>query len=74
MAKLPIISGIKAVKAFAKIDYRVDHQTGSHMILRNDTYPHRRLSVPRHKTISKGMLRKLIKQAGLSVEEFIDLV
>lgn len=74
MAKLPVTSGINAVKVFAKIGYRVDHQTGSHMILRNDTYPNRRLTVPRHKTLSKGMLRKLIKQAGLSVQEFIDLL
>ncbi|WP_455285409.1 type II toxin-antitoxin system HicA family toxin [[Eubacterium] cellulosolvens] len=34
MPKLPVVSGIEVVKALAKIGYDVDHQTGSHMILR----------------------------------------
>jgi predicted RNA binding protein YcfA (HicA-like mRNA interferase family) len=41
MPKLPIISGIVAVKAFSKLDYEVDHQTGSHIILRQRKYPYR---------------------------------
>ncbi len=74
MPKLPVISGIEIVKALSKIDYQVDHQTGSHMILRNINEPYRRLTVPNHKEISKGTLRAIIKQAGLTVEEFIDLL
>jgi len=34
VSKLPVISGIKVVKALAKIGYEIDHQTGSHFILR----------------------------------------
>ncbi len=74
MPKLPIISGIAAVKAFCKLDYEVDHQTGSHIILRQRKYPFRRLTVPNHKELSKGTLRGLIKQAGLTIEEFVDLL
>ena len=74
MPKLPVVSGKDAVKAFAKIGYQLDHQTGSHMILRHMNEPHRRLSVPNHKEISKGLLRDLIKEAGLTVEEFVDLL
>ncbi len=74
MPKLPVISGIEAVKALSKIGYEVDHQTGSHVILRQNKYPHRRLTVPNHKEIAKGTLRGLIKQAGLTVEEFIELL
>jgi len=33
-------------------------------------HPHRRLVVPDHKEIAKGTLRAIIKQAGLTVEEF----
>jgi predicted RNA binding protein YcfA (HicA-like mRNA interferase family) len=73
MPKLPVISGIEAVKALSKIGYEIDHQTGSHIILRQNKYPHRRLTVPNHKEIAKGTLRGLIKQAGLTVEEFIEL-
>lgn len=48
MPKLPVISGIKVVKALAKLGYEIDHQTGSHMILRHKEEPHRRLTVPNH--------------------------
>jgi predicted RNA binding protein YcfA (HicA-like mRNA interferase family) len=32
------------------------------------------LSVPKHKELDRGTLRKLIKLAGLTVEEFIELL
>lgn len=70
MSKLPRISGREAVKALQKLGYEVDHQTGSHIILRHRDPPHRRLSVPDHKELAKGTLRALIRQAGLTVEEF----
>ncbi len=72
--KLPVCSGKKVVKALRKIGYEVDHQTGSHIILRNVKPPHRRLTVPNHKEIAKGTLRKIIKEAGLTVEEFLELI
>lgn len=74
MAKLPVISGAEAVKAFQKIGYELSHQTGSHMILRSKEPPHRHLSVPNHKELGGGLLRGLIRDAGLTVEEFIKLL
>jgi len=62
------------VKAFRKIGYEIDHQTGSHIILRHREPPHRRLSVPDHRELAKGTLRALIRQAGLTIEEFIELL
>ena len=52
MSKLPVISARDLVKILSKIGYSVDHQTGSHMILRNRNYPHRRITVPSHKEIA----------------------
>ena len=72
--KLPVISGTEAVKALLKIGYEFDQQHGSHIILRHAKPPHRRLSVPNHKELAKGTLRALIREAGLTVEEFIRLV
>jgi len=72
--KLPVVSGMEVIKALAKIGYEVDHQTGSHMILRCREAPHRRLTVPMHKEIAKGTLRTIIRQAGLTVEEFAELL
>lgn len=72
--KLPVVSGIDVVKAFRKIGYELDHQTGSHFILRNFHPPHRRLTVPNHAEISKGTLRAIIREAGLTREEFFELL
>ena len=74
MPKLPVISGKEVVKALTKLGYTVDHQTGSHIILRNKNPPHRRLTVPNHKELAKGTLRAIIKQAGLTREGFVELV
>jgi predicted RNA binding protein YcfA (HicA-like mRNA interferase family) len=70
LRKLPLLSGNKVCNALTKIGYRVDHQTGSHIILRNEIPPYRRLTVPNHKEIAKGTLRAIIRQAGLTLEEF----
>ena len=72
--KLPVVSGGEAVKAFRKLGYEFDEQHGSHMILRHAAPPHRRLSIPNHKELAKGTLRALIREAGLTVEEFAQLL
>ena len=74
MPKLPVVSGREVVKALSKVGFKLDHQTGSHMILRHDEAPHRRITVPNHKEIAKGTLRAIISDTGLSVEEFMDLL
>lgn len=70
MSKLPVISGRELCKILETIGYLIDHQTGSHIILRNIDPPHRRITVPDHKEIAKGTLRKIIKESGLTLEEF----
>ena len=74
MPKLPIISGSDFIKVFKKFGYEIDHQTGSHIILRNKNYPYRRLTIPNHKEIAKGTLRAIIRESGLSREEFMGLL
>lgn len=70
MSKLPVVSGKQLCKLFKKIGYDIDHQTGSHIILRNTNPPYRRLTVPNHNEIAKGTLRAIIRQAGITIEEF----
>jgi predicted RNA binding protein YcfA (HicA-like mRNA interferase family) len=70
MGGLPVVSADETVKAFRKLGYEIDYQTGSHIILRNVSPPHRRLTVPNHKEIAKGTLRALIRQAGIAVDDF----
>jgi len=74
LSKLPVVSGQELCSAFKKIGYLVDHQTGSHIILRNEKPPHRRLTVPNHQEVAKGTLRSILRQAGLTVEELISLM
>jgi len=71
---LPQVSGREVVVALAKLGYEKDRQRGSHIVLRQTAYPHRRLVIPDHKEIAKGTLRAIIKQAGLIVEEFNELL
>lgn len=75
MPKLPRqISGQTLVKAFCKAGYSIDHQTGSHIILWQEKAPYRRLTIPNHQEIAPGTLRAILRQAGLSREEFFALL
>jgi predicted RNA binding protein YcfA (HicA-like mRNA interferase family) len=71
---LPVISAKELIKVLSKLGYQRDHQTGSHIILRNEKYPFRRITVPNHKEIAKGTLRAIIRQIGLTLEEFKRLI
>ena len=73
MGKLPVTTPKKLIKILKLIGYEFDHQRGSHIILRKNEYPHRRITVPEHKEIAKGTLRSIIKESGLSLIEFLDL-
>ena len=70
MSTLPRVSGREVVKALAKFGYKQDRQRGSHIILRQVEYPHRRIVVPDHKEVARGTLRSIIRLTGLTVDEF----
>ena len=74
MPKLPVLSYLEVIKVLNKIGYNIDHQTGSHIVLRQDKEPYRRLTIPNHKEISKGTINSIIRQAGLTREEFLNLL
>jgi predicted RNA binding protein YcfA (HicA-like mRNA interferase family) len=70
VSALPRVSGREVVKALARAGYEQDRQRGSHIILRQQTYPHRRVVVPDHKEVAKGTLRNIIRLTGLTLDEF----
>lgn len=70
MSELPRVSGREVTKALRKVGYEQDRRKGSHIVLRQTTEPHRRVVVPDHKEVAKGTLRAIIKQVGLTVDEF----
>ena len=71
--KLPQVSGEEVVRALGKAGFVLRRQHGSHMILRRDN-PFAQTVVPNHKQIDRGTLRAILRQSGLSVEEFIKLL
>ncbi|MFH1127393.1 MAG: type II toxin-antitoxin system HicA family toxin [archaeon] len=75
MPKLPAsLCSKDIVRAIVRLGYEADHQTGSHIILRQKDEPHRRITVPNHAGIAKGTLRAIIRQLGLTREEFLRLI
>ena len=74
MAKLPTdLSGREVRAALERAGFEFRRQTGSHMILRRDE-PYARAVIPDHKQVRTGTLRRIIADAGLSVEQFMDLL
>lgn len=68
MPELPKISGDEAIKIFQKIGFQAVRQKGSHVVLRRGD---KGCVLPRHKELALGTLRSAIKQAGISVIEFL---
>ena len=73
MARLPVVSGREAVRAFTKAGRMEKRREGNHMILGKPRVPVV-LSIPNHKELDKGLLRGQIRKAGLTVEEFVKLL
>ena len=69
MPHLPVISGRQARKAFEKAGWHFNRQRGSHMVLIKAGLPVN-LSVPDHRELDRVLLRGLIRDAGLTVDEF----
>jgi predicted RNA binding protein YcfA (HicA-like mRNA interferase family) len=59
------------LKALNKAGFRIIHQKGSHIYLTDGKH---KITVPRHETSQKGTLLAIIQQAGLTREEFLNLL
>jgi len=73
MSNLPVISGEECLKLLMKIGYHFLRQKGSHIVVRKDE-PFSQIVIPNHKVLDRGTLRGIIKQTGLSVEEFNKII
>jgi len=74
--RLPVINGRQVIQALQRTGFVVDRIVGSHHVL---VYPHdaaRTVTVPVHagRDLKPGTLRSIIRQAGLTVEEFTELL
>lgn len=72
MPNVPIINGLQLIKVLKKHGFVLNRIKGSHHIL---IHPEKRItiSVPVHKekTLGRGITQAIIKDAGLTIEEFL---
>jgi predicted RNA binding protein YcfA (HicA-like mRNA interferase family) len=73
MTSLPQVSGRQCGAALLKKGFQFKRQNGSHIILRRDE-PFAQVVVPDHKALDRGTLRSILRQAGMTTEEFITLL
>ncbi|OPF16602.1 hypothetical protein B1L04_10350 [Microcystis aeruginosa KW] len=73
MSKLPSVSGKDCIKALEKVGFYQKRRESSHVILRRDN-PFSQVVVPDHPKLAKGTLRSIIRDAELSVDQFITLL
>lgn len=73
MGRLAQVDGHRLVKAFGRLGWTVDRQSGSHVVL---THPGRHpVTIPVHKgkTLKEGTARAILKAAGVSEQELFDV-
>ena len=72
MSRLPIMSGFKIVKQLKKNGFTIIRQKGSHAFLKHEN-DNRTTIVPIHKgkDIDRSLLRKILNDTELTVEEFL---
>lgn len=84
MPKLPRVTSAKTLRALEKLGFVKIRQKGSHIILKkqisikeNDRIEKKEIGcvVPMHnKTLATGTLKNILKQANISIEEFVDVL
>lgn len=69
MPSLPVVSGTQTIRALQNLGFSIVRQRGSHIVLRKGSQG---CVVPNHRQIKTGTLAGLLKQGGVSVDDFIN--
>jgi predicted RNA binding protein YcfA (HicA-like mRNA interferase family) len=73
MTRLPVISGGECIRALERAGFAVARDKSSHIVLKRSEPP-ARVTVPDHREIKPGTLRAILRQAGISVNEFVEFL
>jgi predicted RNA binding protein YcfA (HicA-like mRNA interferase family) len=74
MPRLPTVKSNQLIRALERADFEIDHQTGSHVVLRRAS-DNSRVVVPQHnRDLGRGLTLRIIKSAGLTCDELIELL
>ena len=75
MSALPVLRPREVVAALVRAGFVAHHQTGSHLVLKRAGVPPRRVTVPMHgRDLKTGTLRSIVRESGMTVDEFLDLL
>ena len=75
MAGLPVVPPRTVLRALERAGFFVHHSTGSHFILKHPDRPTLRVTLPMHrKDLKVRTLSTILKQAGLTTAEFLELL
>ncbi len=73
--RLPVLTPKKVLKALERTGFFVHHVSGSHYILKHPAKPTLRITLPYHrKDLKRHTLESIIRQAGLTLEEFLEIL
>jgi predicted RNA binding protein YcfA (HicA-like mRNA interferase family) len=74
--RLPVVNGKRVIQALMRVGFVVNRTVGSHHVLVFPGDPTRTVTVPVHagRDLKPGTLRSIIRQTGLTVEEFTELL
>lgn len=71
--KPPLLSGREIVRIFSRLGYREVSQKGSHIKVRHDK-KEITLIIPDHREVDRWTLKGILRDAGMSVDEFISII
>ena len=72
---LPVVSGPQAISVLESVGYVAVRQRGSHVRLRHpDAKDHRPVTVPLHSELKRGLLKSILRDAGITTEDFMALL
>jgi predicted RNA binding protein YcfA (HicA-like mRNA interferase family) len=73
--RLPALTPREVIRALKRGGFEVQRTSGSHVILKAAEPPHRRVTVPFHsKDLKQRTLHAIVREAGLTVEDFRKLL
>jgi predicted RNA binding protein YcfA (HicA-like mRNA interferase family) len=74
--EIPLLKPRLVLRALLRAGFVIHHQAGSHAQLRHPAKPHLRVTMPRHDRfdLPRSVLRSILRQAEITVEEFMDLI
>ena len=76
MTDLPSVNAARLIRALQRAGFFVHHTTGGHYVLKHPDRPAVRIVIPYHGStdIKRGVLRSILRQAGLTADDLLDLL